>query len=118
MTIEGLNIAYSQSYSLGTNTTASLPEKFELLSLICYLTSIMKQKDSDKFKSARDVLEHLYGRKFALSTSGTDDYVIRLGIICDDLLYGVNPPPKPGDFKNASEIVSRIKDLISQWMPF
>ena len=108
-----------QLFSLGTNTNASLDEKFELLYLICYLSSKMKAKDPERFRNPLNVLQHMYGRDFSDQT-GEDSYLTNLGIICGELLFGVKEEDikKPEGFNNGNEICARIKDLVSQWMPF
>lgn len=114
---EGKNTIFMQLFSLGTNLNQSIDDKFELLKLICFLSYKMKEKDPLKFKTTLSVLQHLYGRNFVEKT-GEDYYLISLSIICDDLLYGIKDIKKPDGFTNMSEICARIKDLVSQWMPF
>ena len=117
LTIQGKQDVFIQLFSLGTNTNASIDEKFELLYLICFLSFKMKEKNPEKFSSPLEVLQHLYGRAFENKT-GEDSYLISLGIICTDLLFGVNEIKKPEGFTNMGEICARIKDLVDQWMPF
>ena len=106
-----------QLFSMGTNTNASIDDKFELLYLICFLSSKMKERDPEKFKKPLNVLQHLYGRTFSDQT-GEDSYLISLAILSNELLYGVTDIKKPEGFTNMGEICARIKDLVSQWMPF
>lgn len=117
LSIQGKADIFAQLFSLGTNTNNSISDKFELLSLICFLSFKMRERDPEKFKKTLNVLQHLYGRSFADQT-GEDSYLITLSIMCDELLYGVTEIEKPEGFTNISEICARIKDLVNQWMPF
>lgn len=117
LSIQGKEDVFMQLFSLGTNTNASIDDKFELLYLICFLSYKMKERDPKKFKNPLNVLQHLYGRSFSDQT-GEDSYLITLSVICKELLFGVNEMKKPEGFTNVGEICARIKDLVSQWMPF
>lgn len=117
LSIQGKRDVFVQLFSLGTNTNGSLDEKFELLYLICYLSYKMKERDPERFKKPLNVLQSLYGRDFSDQT-GEDSYLISLSIICEELLFGVTDIKKPEGFSNAGEICAKIKDLVSQWMPF
>ena len=117
LSIQEKEDVFMQLFSMGTNTNASIDDKFELLYLICFLSSKMKERDPEKFKKPLNVLQHLYGRTFSDQT-GEDSYLISLAILSNELLYGVTDIKKPEGFTNMGEICARIKDLISQWMPF
>lgn len=117
LSIQGKEDVFVQLFSMGTNTNASIDDKFELLYLICFLSSKMKERDPEKFKKPLNVLQHLYGRTFSDQT-GEDSYLVNLAILSNELLYGVNEIKKPAGFTNMGEICDRIKDLVSQWMPF
>ena len=117
LSIQGKEDVFMQLFSMGTNTNNSIKDKFDLLYLICFLSFKMKERDPEKFKKPLNVLQHLYGRTFSDQT-GEDSYLISLSIICNELLYGVTEIKKPEGFTNMGEICDRIKDLISQWMPF
>ena len=117
LSIQRKEDVFMQLFSLGTNTNASIDDKFELLYLICFLSFKMRERDPEKFKSPLNVLQHLYGRSFSDQT-GEDSYLTNLAIVCKELLFGVNEIKKPEGFTNVSEICARIKDLVNQWMPF
>ena len=117
LSIQGKEDVFMQLFSMGTNTNSSIDDKFELLYLICFLSSKMKERDPEKFKKPLNVLQHLYGRTFSDQT-GEDSYLISLAILSNELLYGVTDIKKPEGFTNMGEICARIKDLVSQWMPF
>lgn len=106
---------YTRYFSSGNNTTQSFNDKMELLTLICFLTQQMKKKDSEKYTCAKDVLDMIFKDSLEWSDS---DYVIGLGIVADDLMFGTNEISKPANYNNAKEIVNRIKELVEQWMPF
>lgn len=108
---------YIQLFSLGTNTNKSFDEKLELFYLISFLTFNMKQRNPDKFHNALDVLQTIYNKTFD-ENIGEDAHLMKLSIICDDLIYGVETIKKPEGYTNAIEICDRIKYLVSQWMPF
>ena len=117
LSIQGREEFFNQFFSMGTNTNASIKDKFELLYLICFLSFKMRERDPEKFKKPLNVLQHLYGRTFS-DQIGEDSYLIALSILCDDLLFGVNEIEKPEGFTNVSEIFARIKDLVNHWLPF
>lgn len=117
LSIQEKEDVFMQLFSMGTNTNNSIDDKFELLYLICFLSFKMKERDPEKFGSPLNVLQQLYGRSFSNQT-GEDSYLISLGILCKELLYGVDEIKKPEGFTNIGEICARIKDLVSQWMPF
>ena len=117
LSIQGKHDLFVQLFSLGTNTNQSIDEKFELLYLICYLSSVMKKRDPERFRKPINVLQQLYGRDFSDQT-GEDSYLTNLAIICEELLFGVGDIKKPEGFNSGSEICARIKDLVNQWMPF
>lgn len=117
LSIQGKEDVFMQLFSMGTNTNSSIDDKFELLYLICFLSFKMKERDPEKFKKPLNVLQHLYGRTFSDQT-GEDSYLISLAILSNELLYGVTDIKKPEGFTNIGEICARIKDLVSQWMPF
>lgn len=111
-------------FSSKTNTNVSFKDKMELYTLICFLTQQMKKKDPVKYGDPIKVLSAIYQKDFAkideeTPITGENEYILGLGIVCDDLLYGTEDTiPLPAGFKNAQEIVSRIKQLIEQWLPF
>ncbi|MDO4465528.1 MAG: hypothetical protein Q4C49_00760 [Bacillota bacterium] len=107
---------YTRYFSSGNNTFQSFDNKMELLTLICFLTQKMSKKDPEKYPNAKAVLDMIFKDSIDWADS---DYVIGLSIVADDLLFGtVTEIKNPGEYKNAKEIVSRIKELIEQWMPF
>lgn len=117
LSIQNKEDIFTQLFSMGTNTNASINDKFELLYLICFLSFKMKERDPEKFKKPLNVLQHLYGRTFSDQT-GEDSYLISLAILSNELLFGITDIKKPEGFTNVSEICARIKDLVNQWMPF
>lgn len=112
---------YSIYYGTDTNTNLSLEKKFELLKLICLLTKLMKEKDEKKYPNALTVLSVLYNKDL-INCNGNDSfelYLIKLSILCDDLLYGTNDKLSiPEGCKTGTDIAKRIKDLINEWLPF
>lgn len=106
---------YTKYFSSGNNTSQSFADKIELITLICFLTQQMNKKDPEKFPDAKSVLDLIFKDSIDWSDS---DYVIGLGIVADDFMFGVKEIEKPGNYSSAKEIVTRIKELVEQWMPF
>lgn len=109
---------YSANFSIGTMTTEKFEDKIELLTLVCFLSNLMQTKKGPfEYPNTLKVLEKVIERKIT-STTGEDNFLQGLSIVCDDLLYRVKDVPKPSGYTNASQIVDRIKELLSQWCPF
>lgn len=123
-TLENKRFIYAMWFSSKTNTLMSFKDKIELYTLICFLTQQMKKKDPVKYGNPIKVLNAIYKKNFEevgeeIPVTGENEYILGLGIVCEDLLYGTEDTiPIPSGFKNAQEIVNRIKQLIEQWLPF
>lgn len=112
------NYLYSCYFSSKTNLNMSLEDKLELYFLICFLTFNLNKRFPDKFKNSQDVLLNYIYDGNSIGDQGMIEYIEGLGIVCDDLLWGVEPKTTPSQYKNSSEVKDRIKELISQWLPF
>lgn len=108
---------YYKCIDLGTMTTGKIEDKLELFKLLCFLTQQLIKKDPVKYGKPIDVLNLLYENKLKNNSEAFKNYIDSLGILCEDLLYGVNEIQNPG-FTNSKDIILRIKQLIEQWIPF
>jgi len=106
---------YSLYFSSDANTTCSYKDKIELYTLICYLSQILVKIDPIKYPNTLTILNKIFE---SYQDKPNSDYIEALSIVCDDLKYGVGDIDKPGDYKNVNEIVTRIQQLVEQWMPF
>lgn len=109
---------YSMYFSSNTNTNDSFSDKIELISLLCFLTQTLCKLKPNIFKNTLDVIKNYIYAGETFGAEGSITYMEGISIICDDYLYGVNPIEKPANFTNTVEIRSRIKELLSNWIPF
>lgn len=98
---------YSDNFSLGHLNT-DINSKFALISLICYLTEKMKSKYPN-VSYYQVVYKLAHGLIPEESING-------LSIICSDFSYGCTSFPTFGI--PDKEIPSKIKEILSQWLPF
>lgn len=109
---------FAQYFSSGTNLEDSFAIKLEVLTLLSFLTQELGKRYPDEFKNAYDVLSKYVYKDAVLDTSSWVAYIESLSIICDDLLFGCNPIPKPDKYTSAIEVKNRIKEIIAEWLPF
>lgn len=110
---------YNLFFSSNSNTTCSYQDKLKLYTLICCLTQALNKKTPEKYESTLQVLSAIYNRNFENEAeSSFRDYIFAISIVCDDLLYGTKDEiPRPNN-ETGVELVEKIKQLISQWLPF
>lgn len=118
ITMNGKRDLYLQFFSSKTNTNQSFADKIELLTLLGFLTQELCKRKSDTFKNSYDVLTKYVYPSGQLGEFGDEEYIQGVSIVCDDLIWGVNPIPKPEKYNTSTELRDRIKELISQWLPF
>lgn len=102
---------YSKWFSLG-GIAGQVDNKFALISLICFLTANQKKKNPDT--TCYEVIQKVLSK-------GTlrleDDYVKGLSIVCEDFLKGSTEFNTCG-LKTVKEIVGKINEILSVWLPF
>lgn len=98
---------YFDNFSLGHLNT-DINSKFALISLICYLTEKLKSKSPNVsyyqvvYKLAHGVIP--------------EEAINGLSIVCSDFSYGCTSFPTFGI--PDKEIPSKIREILSQWLPF
>lgn len=98
---------YNRYFSL-RNLGTDINNKFALISLVCYITSIKKQKDptwtcwSTLYKVNQGIVP--------------ENILIGWSIICEDFLYGCSEFPTFG-LQN-KDIIPKIKNLLLTFIPF
>lgn len=120
----GLNACYDYNslktnyalYSLGTSISRTYEHKEKLIRLISFVSFKMKQKDQTS--TTKKVLESIFKKKLDTPENGLELYLASLSIICDDLLYDVQTFDIDKKYNNSSEIISDIKTLVNEWIPF
>ena len=103
-------------FSTGRLLSGKLEDKLEILKAVCFLTFIINKQFKNNF-TALDVLEKVIYKKKFVETNGFDAFLITIGIISQDLLYGCEDVPNPG-YSNTEECCRKIQQLCLQWAPF
>lgn len=103
-------------FSTGRLLSGKLEDKLEILKAVCFLT-FMINKSFKKDFTAVDVLEKVVYKKKFVETNSFDAFLITIGIISQDLLYGCDDVPNPG-YKDTEECCKKIQQLCLQWAPF
>lgn len=105
---EKLKILYAKYFTLGYLNT-DINRKFGLISLVCYVTNKLKEKD-------QSVTHLLVLQKINADLNLPEDFIQSLSIICEDFSYGCKDFPtfniKP------SEMIDNIKEILKSWIPF
>lgn len=122
-TLDQLKFVHDACFSSHTNTAASYSQKMEVINLLCFMTQLLKKKDSKLYPNTIVVLEKIFGVDLTNNTSsspGLIDALRAFGILCDDLLWGTEDViPKPEGYSNLQEIKNKIITYFNdEWMPF
>lgn len=119
---EQLQIAYSMNFGTHTNTASSFKQKMEIIHLLCFMTQILKKKDSKTFPNTLAILEKMFNTSLQTTSisSGMTEGLRAYGILCDDLLWGTEDTiQKPEGFNNLQDIKNKIINYFNdEWMPF
>ena len=99
------NKYFTLSY-LGSGTN-----KLALISLVCHLTNVLKAKKPDM-----TCWTLLYQLNKSIGEPIDDTSLKGIAILCEDMLYGTTEFPTFG--LKDKEIPEKIKELISNWLPF
>ena len=100
-----LSNLYNKYFSIGF-LGADINNKFALISLVCYITYKVRRKDPDW--TCWNTLYKI--------NKGSDDFIKRLAIICEDYLYGCSEFPTFG--LEDKQIPTKIKELLDNSLPF
>lgn len=107
MNYSELETIYKKYFSLGYMNT-DINTRFALVSLICYITKRLKSKHPDVtyyqviYKLAENYIP--------------EDNIKGLAILCEDFAYGCTEFPTFGI--EDKKIPSKIKEILSNWLPF
>lgn len=99
---------YNEYFSIGYLGTKDINTRFALISLICYVTKKLKEKKPD--------ITH-YQVLYKLADGVVPENNIKgLAIVCSDFSYGCTEFPTFGI--EDKKIPSKIKEILSNWLPF
>lgn len=109
---EVLEKEYNKYFSLsGLNTDIS--NKFALISLICFVTQKMRKQNPDV--TCYSTIMKIVG------DDTVNDYYLEflrgLSIICNDFMLHTKEF-MTFDLKSSKEIISKIREILSTWVPF
>lgn len=107
ITYKQLKQFYSEYFGL-SNLNVSSEERLAILSLVSYTVQKLKAKKPD-------VTYYSVLKKLAPSAM-PEDYLYGLAIICEDFAYDCKEFPT-FDLKG-NEIIKKIKDILSNYIPF
>lgn len=108
MKYKELESFYKEHFSIG-NLGSNLETRLALIGLICYVVYKTKQKKPD-------VTFYQVITKLSERIGLTEDSIKALSIICEDFSYNCTEYPTFG--LKGQEIVEKIHELLSNWMPF
>jgi hypothetical protein len=106
-TYEELRQDYIDKYSLG-RLNLDINTKFALISLIGYITMRIKFKKPEV--TYYQVVRQLLTKDFS------DIFCKSLAVVCEDFSYGCTQFPTFGI--NDKDIPSKIREILSQYIPF
>ena len=104
---------YNNAFSLGKMNSDDLNEKLVLISLVALTTQKMKLKDPKI--TPIQILMSITGQK--RDDSAYYQFLEGLSIIVDDFSYGCKKIDNCG-CKTSQEIINKIKEILSTWLPF
>lgn len=107
---EEMQRIYDQYFSL-KYMGKDINSKFALISLTCYITNKMKEKNPD--------VSHwtvLYKINQSAGCPVTEDFLKGLAVVCSDFAYGCTEFPTFGI--EDKKIPEKIKELLSNHLPF
>lgn len=104
---EDMQRMYTKYFSLGY-LGKDITTKFALISLICYVTKQLGDKNPD--------VTHYIVIKKLVGENLTEDEIKGLAVVCSDFAYCCTQFPTFG--LSGAEITSKIKEIISSKLPF
>lgn len=108
MSFEELTRFYKENFSIGFISN-NLDSKLALVSLICYV--VYKQRQKYPLVTYYQVISQI-SKNIGL----TEAQKVGLSIVCEDFGYGCSEFPTFG--LKGAEIINKIKELLSNELPF
>jgi len=104
---------YSHSFSLGTFSSENVNDKLVLISLLSLM--YIKLKAKDKAVTSLEILLKITKQK--VDNSGYYEMLENLAIMVEELSYNCKKADSCG-LKSSEEIINKIKEILSAWIPF
>lgn len=104
---------FNRVFSLGKFSSIDLNEKLVLVSLVALVTQQMRTKQPDI--TPLQVLLKLTGQ--IKDNSSYYQFLEGLACLVEDALYGCSKID-PCGCKTSTEIINKIKEILSTWLPF
>ena len=104
---------YQKVFSLGNLVSDDMNEKLVLISLVALVTQKMREKDptNNPLKLLMQITGQIKDNSFFYQ------FLESLSIIVEDFMYGCKKFD-PCGLKSSQEIINRIKEILSTWVPF
>ena len=104
---------YQKVFSLGNLASDDMNEKLVLISLVALVTQKMREKDplTNPLKLLMQITGQIKDNSFFYQ------FLESLSIIVEDFMYGCKKFD-PCGLKSSQEIINRIKEILSTWLPF
>lgn len=104
---------YQKVFSLGNLASDDMNEKLVLISLVALVTQKMREKDptNNPLKILMQITGQIKDNSFFYQ------FLESLSIIVEDFMYGCKKFD-PCGLKSSQEIINRIKEILSTWVPF
>ena len=104
---------YQKVFSLGNLASDDMNEKLVLISLVALVTQKMREKDptNNPLKLLMQITGQIKDNSFFYQ------FLESLSIIVEDFMYGCKKFD-PCGLKSSQEIINRIKEILSTWVPF
>ena len=106
-----LSAVYAYYFTLG-NLNTDIGSKFALISLICYLTFRVRQKNPKV--TCLQVINKITEKDKA---KHDERFIQGLSIVCEDFMRNTSEF-LTFDLKTQKEIISKIKEIMNTWLPF
>lgn len=108
MKYQELKQLYIDNFSLGYINT-NLEDKLKLIGLLCNLYNKVSQTKPDI--TMYSLIQSINKKSYI-----TDDFALRLSILCEDLAYECKEFPNYG--LSGKEMIQAIKDILVKYLPF
>lgn len=104
---------YNKIFSIGNFFSDDMNERFMLISLVSFTYKKMKEKNPSV--TVLQILLNITKQK--VDNSGYYQCLESIAILVEDFSYGVTKVDSCG-FKSSQEIINKIKEILSSWVPF
>lgn len=104
---------YTKLFSVGYLSTKELNDRLVLISLVAL--TYKKLKEKDKKVTPLQILLKITGQ--VVDDSAFYHSLEALSILVEDFSYGIEKID-PCGFTNSQDIINKIKELLSTWLPF